>query len=86
MSPVCFWLLSELHLETNQDCKVGRMIQHFLHGDLTKKLNPGSHTICSKLPALCCSCGKTLCDAYFYCIHAALPLPQGGQRTHTEPL
>lgn len=38
----------------------------------SSKLNPGLRTACSKLPELCSSCGKALCDAYFYRIHAAL--------------
>ena len=47
------------------------------------KLNPGSHTACSTLPALCSCCGKTLCDAYFYFSQTAL---RRGQRSDTEIL
>lgn len=68
MSPVCFWMLSELQLETDQDCKEAEWFSIFLLVPSLKLNPPGSHTACSKLPARCSSCGKTLCDAYFYCI------------------
>lgn len=80
----CFWMLRELQLETDQDNKEAEWFSIFLLVH-SLKLNPGSHSACSKLSQLSLLLLWKITVRCFPCTAFKLHyyLQQGGQGSAT---